>query len=92
MPRQARMISATCVYHTILRGVNKLNIRYGSGVPVPCDPEAFITGSLGIYNSKDCKVCPSKILKNDKDEFVFEIAVIKDKKLVLAERQVVPET
>mgnify|MGYP003553395274 FL=1 len=39
MPRQARMISATCVYHTILRGVNKLNIRYGSGVPVPCEPD-----------------------------------------------------
>lgn len=37
-------------------------------------------------------MCPSKILKNDKDEFVFEIAVIKDKKLVLAERQVVPGT
>ena len=54
--------------------------------------EAFITGSFGIYNSNDCKVCPSKILKNDKDEFVFEIAVIKDKKLVLAERQVVPGT
>lgn len=54
--------------------------------------EAFITGSFGIYNSKDCKVCPSKKLKNDKDEFVFEIAVIKDKKLVLAERQVVPGT
>ena len=33
------MTSATCVYHTILRGVNKLNIRYGSGVPVPCDPK-----------------------------------------------------
>ena len=83
-----------------MRNIQNINIRYGSGVPVPCDPgvpvpcdpEAFITGSLGIYNSKDCKVCPSKILKNDKDEFVFEIAVIKDKKLVLAERQVVPET
>ena len=45
MPRQARMTSATCVYHTILRGVNKLNIRYGSGVPVPCD--------LSIVNTQD---------------------------------------
>ena len=26
MPRQARMTSATCVYHTILRGVNKQQV------------------------------------------------------------------
>ena len=54
--------------------------------------EAFITGSFGLYNCKDCKVCPSKTLKNDKDEYVFEISVTKEKKLVLAERQVAPGT
>lgn len=54
--------------------------------------EAFITGSFGLYNCKDCKVCPSKTLKNDKDEYVFEISVTKEKKLVLAERQAAPGT
>lgn len=55
--------------------------------------EAFITGSFGLYNDKDvCKLEQPKIVTNDSKDFVFSINVMKNTRLVLAERQVVPGT
>jgi hypothetical protein len=55
--------------------------------------ESFVAGTFGLYNNEDdCKVGPEKVLKNNDDEYVVFIPVEKTKKLVLAERQVVPGT
>lgn len=55
--------------------------------------EAFITGSFGLYNDKNvCKLEQPQIITNDSTDFVFSINVTKNKRLVLAERQVIPGT
>lgn len=54
--------------------------------------EAFVAGSFELYNGKECKVGPEKVEKNTDNEYKVVIPIEKPKKIVLAERQVVPGT
>ena len=55
--------------------------------------ESFVGGSFGLYNNvNECTIGPEKVSKNNDDEYIVCIPVSKEKKIVLAERQVVPGT
>ena len=54
--------------------------------------ESFVTGSFGLYNGEECKIGPDNVIKNTNEEYVVNIPIEKTKKIVLAERQMVPGT
>lgn len=54
--------------------------------------ETFIASSFGLYNGSECKVGPKIVEKNNNYEYRVVIPVEKTRKIVLAERQVVPGT
>ena len=43
-----------------MRNIQNINIRYGSGVPVPCDPEDYVQSISALESFADCIVTRNK--------------------------------